>query len=386
MKLSKRVGLISPSPTLGVTSKARQMKAQGIDVVSLGAGEPDFDTPGNIKSAAITAIKDGFTKYTPSSGIAELKVSICDKLKRENGLIYKPEQIVISCGAKHALYNILQSIIDETDEVLIMSPYWVSYPEMVRLAGGVPVIVQTQQENGFKTNSTVLKKYITKKTKVLILNSPSNPTGLVYSREELSDLANFVLDAGILVISDEIYEKIIYEGEHISIASLGKEIYDSTVVVNGVSKTYSMTGWRIGYMAGPLELSSAVGMLQDHSTSNPTSISQKAALEAISSGQDFVKDMVSEFKKRRDYIIKRIGEIKPLKVVKPQGAFYCFVDISSCGLNSVEFAQQLLEKEKVAVIPGEGFGFDTHIRLSFATSMDNIKKAMDRIERFVKGI
>lgn len=364
------------------------MKQEGEDVVSFGAGEPDFDTPVPIKSAAIKAIEDGFTKYTPSSGIPELKKAVCEKFQRDNGLIYEPGQIIVSCGAKHSLYNIFQVICDEGDEVIIPSPYWVSYIEMVRLAGGVPVILKTEQENGFKLKKDRLNKAITDKTVAFVLNSPSNPTGSIYTKSELEDIAEVLINRKVAVISDEIYEKLIYGGErHISFASLGKEAYDLTFVVNGVSKTYAMTGWRIGYLAAPSkELSSAIGRLQDHSTSNPTSVAQKAALEAIKGDQGCVENMVSEFRKRRDYMVQRINEIKGISCVNPKGAFYIFCDISGTKMDSFEFARRLLDEVKVAVIPGEPFGWNTHIRLSFATGIEDIKKGLDRIDEWVKRL
>ncbi len=388
MKISRRLKDVKESPTLAITARAKAMKREGQDVVSFGAGEPDFDTPVHIKSVAIKAIEDGFTKYTPSSGIPELKKAVCEKFQRDNGLIYEPSQIVVSCGAKHSLYNIFQVICDEGDEVIIPSPYWVSYIEMVRLAGGVPVILKTGQEDGFKLKKDRLNSAITGKTAAFVLNSPSNPTGSVYTRSELEDIAEVLINRKVTVISDEIYEKLIYGGErHISFASLGKEAYDLTFVVKGVSKTYAMTGWRIGYLAAPnKEMSSAIGRLQDHSTSNPTSFAQKAALEAIKGDQGCVENMVSEFKKRRDYMVRKINEIKGVSCVNPEGAFYVFCDISKIGMDSFEFSRRLLDEAKVAVIPGEPFGWDTHIRLSFATGIEDIKKGIDRIGEWVKGL
>lgn len=388
MKTSKRLKEVKESPTLAITAKAKEMRQKGEDVVSFGAGEPDFDTPPHIKSAAIKALEGGFTKYTPSSGILELKKAVCEKFQRENNLAYEPAQIIVSCGAKHSLYNIFQVICDEGDEVIIPSPYWVSYVEMVRLAGGVPVILRSEQKDGFKVKKDQLKKAITDKTVAFVLNSPSNPTGSVYYKSELESMADVLIDKKIAVISDEIYEKLIYSAErHVSFASLGREAYDLTFVVNGVSKTYSMTGWRIGYLAAPnKELSSAIGRLQDHSTSNPVSFAQKAALEAINGDQGCVESMVSEFRKRRDFMVQRINEMKGISCIKPEGAFYVFCDISKTGMDSLEFAKRLLSEAKVAVIPGEPFGWDTHIRLSFATGIEEIKKGLDRIAEWVKGL
>lgn len=388
MKTSKRLKEVKESPTLAITAKAKEMRQKGEDVVSFGAGEPDFDTPPHIKSAAIEAIEGGFTKYTPSSGIPELKKAICEKFKRDNGLAYEPTQIIVSCGAKHSLYNIFQVICDEGDEVIIPSPYWVSYVEMVRLAGGIPVILRTEQKDEFKARKDQLDKAITKKTVAFVLNSPSNPTGSVYNKSELEGIAEVLIDKKVTVISDEVYEKLIYGGEkHISFASLGKEAYGLTFVVNGVSKTYAMTGWRIGYLAAPnKELSSAIGRLQDHSTSNPASLSQKAALEAIKGDQGCVEKMASEFKKRRDVMVQKINEMRGISCVNPKGAFYVFCDISKTKMDSFEFTRRLLDEAKVAVIPGEPFGWDTHIRLSFATGIEDIKKGLDRMAEWVQGL
>lgn len=388
MKISKRLENVKESPTLAITAKAKEMKAGGEDIVSFGAGEPDFDTPDNIKFAAIKAIESGFTKYTASSGIPELKKAICEKFRKDNGLTYEPAQIVVSCGAKHSLYNIFQAICDEGDEVIIPSPYWVSYAEMVRLAGGIPVILDTKQSDEFKVKSDALAKAITSRTSAFVLNSPSNPTGSVYSKPDLENIADTLINKKITVISDEIYEKLIYDGEkHVSFASLGKEAYGLTFVVNGLSKSYSMTGWRIGYLAAPnKELAAAVGRLQDHSTSNPVSFAQKASLEALNGDQSCVTKMAAEFEKRRDYMVGRIDSMKGISCVKPKGAFYVFCDISKTGLNSFEFSKRLLEEAKVAVIPGEPFGWDTHIRLSFATGMEDIKKGLDRIESWVEAL
>jgi aspartate aminotransferase len=388
LKISKRLEKVKESPTLAITAKAKEMKAKGEDVVSFGAGEPDFDTPANIKSAGIKAIEGGFTKYTASSGIPELKKAICGKFLKDNGLTYEPAQIIVSCGAKHSLYNIFQAICDEGDEVIIPSPYWVSYSEMVRLAGGVPVILRTEQSDEFKVKPDALAKAVTSRTVAFVLNSPSNPTGSVYNRQDLEKIADVLVSKKITVISDEIYEKLIYDGEkHVSFASLSKEAYGLTFTVNGLSKSYSMTGWRIGYLAAPnKELAAAVGRLQDHSTSNPVSFAQKASLEAIGGDQSCVAKMAAEFEKRRDYMAGRINSMKGISCVKPKGAFYVFCDISKTGLNSFEFSKRLLEEAKVAVIPGEPFGWDTHIRLSFATGMEDIKKGLDRIEAWAKEL
>jgi len=386
MKLSERIVQIKPSPTLTITARAKQLKKEGKDVVSFGAGEPDFDTPFFIKDAGRKAIKEGFTKYTPSTGIPELKEAICKKFKMDNGLTYDPSQIVVNCGAKHTLFSIFQVLLNEGDEVLIPSPYWVSYPEMVKLAGGIPVVLETAQDKSFKADCDMIRSKLSPKTKALVLNSPSNPAGVVYTKDELSKIAALLKEKSIYLISDEIYEKIIYEGEHVSPASLDKDIYGLTITVNGVSKAFSMTGWRIGYLAGPVELVKAIGRLQDHSTSNPSSISQKAALVALSDRRAgiHIERMVKEFKKRRDYMIERLSSINGFSPFTPEGAFYVFCNIKDTGLPSLELAKTLLEDKLVAVIPGAGFGFGDYIRLSFATSLKDIKKGLDRIEEWAR--
>lgn len=384
MRISSRVKNISASLTLAITAKAKKMKALGVDVIGFGSGEPDFDTPAYIKDAAIKAIQKGLTKYTPASGTDALKKLICEKFYRDNGLRYEPSQVIVSCGAKHSLYNIIQAICDKGDNVLIPSPYWLSYPEMVTLAGATPLFIKTDEKNNFKITPDMLKKAISKKTKALILNSPSNPTGCVYNLDELKQIADVAVRNNILVISDEIYEKIIFDGQrHVSIAGINEKIFKNTVVVNGVSKSCAMTGWRIGYLASPDEkLVTAIDNLQSHSTSNPTSISQAAAEEAIRGKDAGVGEMVTEFEKRRDYVVGRINRVKGLSCIKPEGAFYVFCRIDKKGLSGMEATERLLEEAKVAVVPGEPFGSDRHVRLSFATSMDNIREGMDRIERW----
>jgi len=386
-RIAERLKKIKPSSTLAVTSKARKLKAEGKDVVSFAAGEPDADTPDFIKDAAIEAIKSGFTKYTPTTGIPELKKVITEKLKRDNALEYKPEQVVVSCGAKHSIFNALMALVDPGDEVVIPSPYWVSYPEMVNLCGGIPRFVKTAPKNGFRVTAGELAAYISPKTKVLILNSPSNPAGSVYTREELSAIAELCASKKIFVISDEIYEKLIYDRlEHISIAGLHPEMRDLAVTVNGISKTYAMTGWRIGYLAAPADVAEAIGRIQDHTTSNPCSISQKAALAALKAPEEFASAMREEYSKRRDYMTGRLRSMPNLTYVPPQGAFYVFCDISRTGLDSLAFAGRLLEEKYVAVIPGEGFGRDDYIRFSFATGIGQITKGMDRIEEWLKTL
>lgn len=390
IKLSKRAKNLKPSPTLAINAKAKSMQAKGIKVISFGAGEPDFDTPENIKKAAIKAIEEGFTKYTPVGGIDELKDAIIYKFKRDNGLSYKRSEIIVSCGGKHSFYNLAQALFDEGDEVIIPSPYWVSYPPMVSLAEAKPVILETREENDFKLLPEDLEKLITPKTKALILNSPCNPTGSAYDKKDLEKIAEIVISKDIFIISDEIYEKIVYDGfNFISIASLDEDIKKKTIIVHGVAKTYAMTGWRIGYAAGPEEIISAMSNIQSQSTSNPTSISQKASVEALMGPQEEVKKMVSAFQERRDYIVNRLNEIPGVSCYKPVGAFYVFPNFSSYYgrsfkgkkvNNSTELADFLLEEAKVAVVPGIEFGADSYLRLSYATSMDDIKEGIDRIE------
>lgn len=387
LNLSKRSQNLEASATLEITAKAKKLKESGMDIVNFGAGEPDFDTPDYVKEAGIKAIQSGFTKYTPASGTNELRLAISQKFKKDNDLDYKPEQIVVSCGAKHSLYNIFQVICDPNDEVIIPAPYWVSYPEMVNLASALPAFIRTTEKNKFKVTQSDLEQAVNPKTKAIVINSPSNPTGSVYEQKELQMVANIALRHKIWIISDEIYEDIIYDNKkHIPIASLGKDIYDLTVTVNGLSKSCSMTGWRIGYLAAPIKIAQAVGNLQSHSTSNPASISQKAALAALQGDKDFVKKMVAEFKVRRDYMVNKLNSIKGFSCLTPDGAFYVFCDISALKLKAAELANLLLEEVQVAVVPGEGFGSDKHIRFSFATSLEQIKKGLDRIEEWVKQL
>ena len=386
-RIAERIKKIKPSPTLSLTSKAKQLKAQGKDVVDFSAGEPDFDTPSFIKEAAVQAINSGFTKYTPTTGIPELKKCILEKFKRDNNLNYEPGQIVVSCGAKHSIFNTMLALVNRGDEVIIPLPYWVSYPEMVSLCEARARFIHTRQENNFKLKPEDLKKHIGAKTKLLILNSPSNPTGAVYSEDELNEIAGVCVEKKIFVISDEIYEKLTFDSlRHISIASLGKEIYGLTITVNGLSKSYAMTGWRIGYLGAPLDIAEAVSKIQDHSTSNPNSIAQKAGLAALSMEGPFLKDMLAEFQRRRNYLIERLGQIKKLSFFKPQGAFYLFCDISRTGIDSLDFARRLLEEVDVALVPGEAFGRKDYVRISFATSLGQIEKGMNRIEEWLNKL
>lgn len=386
-RLSERIKQINPSPTLAITSKANKLKAEGKDVVSFAAGEPDVDTPEQVKARAIEAIKQGFTKYTPTTGTAELKSAIAEKFRRDNRLEYDPKQIVVSCGAKHSIFNALFVLLDKGDEVLIPAPYWVSYPEMALMCEAQPKFIKTDTANNFKVRPEDLERHIHAKTKVFILNSPSNPTGCVYHKDELKAIADICVRRKIFVISDEIYEKITFDGAaHHSIASLNNDIYDMTVTVNGLSKSHSMTGWRIGYLGAPADIADAIGRMQDHSTSNPSSISQKAAVEALRMPEEFSASMCAEFQKRRDYIISRLSAMKKIGYVKPGGAFYIFCDISKTKLDSMTFAARFLEEQLVAVIPGIAFGNDDCIRISFATSMERIGKGMDRLEALLKTL
>lgn len=388
MTLSEKMGKIAPSATLGITSKAKAMRQKGEDVAVLAAGEPDFDTPEIIKEAAIKAIRDGKTKYTPSSGTVTLKEAICRKLERDNALKYSVENIVVSNGAKHSLYNALQVLCNPGDEVLIISPYWVSYPEMVKLAGAVPKIVGTSAKNGFKAIAGDIEKNISARTKVLIINSPSNPAGVVYDEAEQRAIAKVCVKNGMTMISDEIYEKIIFDDKkHFSIASVSEEAKALTIVVNGMSKSYSMTGWRIGYLACDAKIAKLMATLQDHSTSNPCSISQAAAECALTSDLNAeITKNCNMFQKRRDELFKLLSGESRLRPFLPGGAFYLFCDISSCAIGSMKFAERLLEEKKVAVIPGGPFGEDGYIRISFATDMGTIEKGVARIKEFVKSL
>jgi len=390
MKLAERVSKLRPSATHQMSVKAKQLQAQGIDVIDFGLGEPDFETPREIKRAAIAAIRQGFTKYTSPSGTDELKLAVVEKFRRENGLEYEKDQVVISCGAKHSLYTLAQVLFDPGDEVLIPAPYWVSYPDQVLLNGAVPVIIPTSEANGFRLTLDILREYITPRTKALILNSPCNPTGSAYEKKYLEEIAQGVLERDLLVISDEIYERIVYNGfKHVSFASLGREVKERTIVVNGVSKTFAMTGWRIGYAAGPKQIISAMANLQSQSTSNPCSISQKAAVAALNQPSQETTKMLREFERRRAYLLRRLGRIKEVTCVPPVGTFYIFPKISAYFgkiwkdrpiRHSLDLADYLLEEAGVAVVAGDAFGADQHIRLSYATPMKRIRKGLELIE------
>jgi aspartate aminotransferase len=396
MKLADRVNRIQPSPTLAIDAKAKALRAQGVDVVSFGAGEPDFDTPAAIGDAARSAIDSGFTKYTPVGGINDLKDAISIKMKRDHGIEYSREEICVSCGAKHSLYNISQALIQDGDEVIIPAPYWVSYPDQVMLAGGTPIFIETREESAFKITPQQLEKAITPRTKALIINSPCNPTGTSYTMEELRAIAQVCLRHDFMIISDDIYERLIYDGLVFSnIVQAAPELKQRVVLVNGVSKTYAMTGWRIGYACGPKELIAAVTKMQSQSTSNACSIAQKAAVEAIAGSQERVSVMVREFEKRRTYIIERLNSMPGVTCFTSTGAFYAFPNFSALYgksfngrviTNSTEFADYLLEEARVALVPGIAFGDDRHARLSYASSMENITEGLNRIERAIQNL
>jgi len=393
MELSRKFLNIEPSPTLLIDSKFKQMKAEGLDVVGFGAGEPDFDTPQHIKDAAIEAINSGFTKYTPASGTLDLKKAICDKFLNDNGLKYEPSQIVVSNGAKHSLINVFGAILNPGDEVIIPAPFWVSYPEMVKYNDGVPVTLHTKEENGFKFSAEDFEKAITSKTKALVLNSPSNPTGMVYTEEELRKIADVAVKHNIFVISDEIYEYLIYDdAKHVSIASFNEKIKDLTIVVNGVSKTYAMTGWRIGYTASNEKIAKLMSNVQSHTTSNPNSIAQAAALAAIKGPKDELNVMIKAFDERRKYMVKEINAIDGVSCLAPKGAFYVMMNISGLVGKTVkgklindadDFSEIFLEKEMVAVVSGKGFEAPEYVRWSYATSLDNIKEGLKRLKNLL---
>ena len=396
MYLSEKFSSISPSSTLAIDAKFKEMKAQGMDVVGFGAGEPDFDTPEHIREAAIKAINGGFTRYTPASGTLELKEAVVRKFKRDNGLTYKPENIVVSNGAKHSLVNSLGAILNPGDEVIIPTPCWVSYPEMVRLNDGIPVFVKASEEEGFIVSSEKISSAITKKTRAIIINTPCNPTGMVYPEAELRKIADICLKEDIYIISDEIYEHLIYgDTKHFSIASISDEVKDKTIIINGISKTYAMTGWRIGFTASNAKIAKIMANVQSHQTSNPNSIAQKAAVAALDGPMDTVFSMKNEFEKRRNYMVERINSIDGVSAIMPNGAFYVMMNISRIigkTANDVKitgsdsFANAFLEQANVAVVPCSGFDSDIHVRWSYATSMENIRAGLDRLEKFIKTL
>lgn len=395
LSLSRKAQAVKPSSTLAITAKANELKSKGIDVVGFGAGEPDFNTPENICEAAIKAINAGFTKYTPAEGTLELRKAVCDKFLNFNKISYEPSQIVVSNGGKHSLTNIFEAILNPGDEVIIPAPYWLSYPEIVRLSDGIPVYVRGEKSNNYKVTAAQIEAACTEKTKALILNSPNNPSGMLYSREELEEIAEVAVRKDFYVVSDEMYEHLIYEGEAVSIASFNEEIYKRTITCSGVAKSYSMTGWRIGFTGSSKEIAKLMGSVQSHQTSNPNSIAQKAAYEALIGPQESVRRMHDEFNKRREYMFERISHMKLVSALNPQGAFYMFVDIGE--LFDKEYngekvgdvsnlARILIEDYNVAVIPCQDFGFADHIRLSYAISMEQIKKGLDRIEALIEKL
>ncbi len=393
LTLSKKAQAVKPSSTLAITALAKEMREKGMDVVGFGAGEPDFNTPENINQAAIEAINQGFTKYTPASGIMELKEAVCKKFKNFNNIEYKPSQIVISNGGKHSLTNTFQALLNEGDEVIIPAPYWLSYPEIVKLANGVPVYIRGDKAQGYKVSAKQIEEAITDKTKALILNTPSNPTGMVYSRKELEEIAEVVVRNDIYVVSDEMYENLIYgEQEHVSIAALGEEIYKRTVTCSGLSKSYAMTGWRIGYTGSSEEIAKLMGSIQSHQTSNPNSVAQKAAVEALNGSQETTDQMKTEFDKRRRYMYERITKMPGVSALEPEGAFYLFVDCSQIIGKSykdtvihsaADVADILIKDFAVAVVPCADFGFDDHIRLSYAISLEQIEAGLNKMEEFL---
>ena len=396
MELSKKAQRIQASVTLAITAKAKEMKENGIDVISLGAGEPDFNTPQNIINAAIKAMEDGNTKYTNVNGILPLREAICKKFKDDNNLVYNPSQIVVSTGAKQSLANAFLAILNPGDEVIVPNPYWVSYPELIKLADGKPVFVESNETSSYKFTKENLEKVVTEKTKAIILNTPNNPTGTIYNKEELIEIAEFAKKYDLIIISDEMYEKLLYDGEkHISIASVSDDAYERTIVINGLSKSYAMTGWRLGYCGATEKISRLMTNIQSHMTSNVCSITQYAAIEALNGPQDKVKEMIVEFERRRNYMSKTLEEMNNLSIIKPQGAFYIMINIDKClgkeingeKINdSMDFSAKLLEHAKVAVIPGKAFGLDNYVRVSYATSMELIEKGLKRISEFVNKL
>ena len=386
-QISKRATSLAPSLTLAITAKAKELRAAGEDVIGLGAGEPDFDTPEHIKEAAVKALADGFTKYTPASGTPELRAATARKFERENGLEYDPQQIIISCGGKHSCYNVMLACCQEGDEVIIPAPYWLSYPEMVKLAGATPVIVETTDAMEFKVTPDQLRDAINDRTRIFILNSPSNPTGSVYTPEEIRALGDVCVEKGVLIMSDDIYEKLIYgDTKFQSVAACSPEHQEHTIIVHGLAKAYSMTGWRIGFTAAPLPIAKAIGAIQSHSTSNPTSFAQVGAVQALEGPQDHLEMWLGEFSKRRSVAFEKLNAIDGISCVNAQGAFYLFPNISGTGMKSAEFCERLLAEAKVAAVPGIAFGSDDYIRISYATDLASIEEALARLEQFMGGL
>ncbi|MCX6871313.1 MAG: pyridoxal phosphate-dependent aminotransferase [Verrucomicrobia bacterium] len=385
--IARRAASLSPSLTLVIDSKAKEMKAKGEDVVGFGAGEPDFDTPQHIKDAAAAALAAGFTKYTPSSGIPELRQAIADKFQRENGLTYKPSQIIVSNGGKHSCYNVILATCQEGDEVIIPAPYWLSYPEMVKLAGALPVILETTDQTEFKVTPAQLRAAISSKTRLFILNSPSNPTGSVYTPDEIKALGDICVEKGVLIMSDEIYEHLTYDGAQVkSVASFSQAHYDHTIIVHGFAKAWSMTGWRLGFLAAPEPIAKAIDAIQSHSTSNPCAFAQKGGVAALTGSQAHLPDWLAEYAKRRTRAWEMLNAMPGVSCVNSKGAFYLFPNISKTGLKSADFCARLLEQEKVAAVPGIAFGADDYIRISYATSLANIEKGLGRMDQFVRSL
>ena len=385
--ISSRAASLAPSLTLAISAKAKELRARGEDVIGLGAGEPDFDTPQHIKDAAAQALADGFTKYTPSSGIPELRQAVADKFQRDYGVAYEPSQIIVSCGGKHSCFNVIYATCEAGDEVIIPAPYWLSYPEMAKLAGAKPVILDTTDETEFKVTPEQLREAITPSTKLFILNSPSNPTGSVYSADEIKALGDVCVEKGVLIMSDDIYEKLLYDGaEFTSVTGFSEEHKAHTIIVHGLAKAYSMTGWRIGFLAAPKPIAQAINAVQSHSTSNATSFAQKGAVAALNGPQDHLDDWLSKFDERRRYAAERLNNMPGISCINSKGAFYLFPNMAETGLKSAEFCERLLNQAKVAAVPGIAFGADNNFRISYATSMENIQTGMARLEDFCKTL
>lgn len=385
--ISSRAASLAPSLTLAISAKAKELRAAGEDVIGFGAGEPDFDTPQHIKDAAAQALADGFTKYTPSSGIPELRQAVADKFQKDYGVEYEPSQVIVNCGGKHSCFNVIYATCEAGDEVIIPAPYWLSYPEMAKLAGAKPVILETTDATEFKVTPEQLREAITPNTKLFILNSPSNPTGSVYTADEIKALGDVCVEKGVLIMSDDIYEKLVYDGaEFTSVTGFSEEHLEHTIIVHGLAKAYSMTGWRIGFLAAPKPIAQAINALQSHSTSNATSFAQKGAVAALTGPQTHLDEWLTEFNKRRSYAADRLNNMAGVSCVNSRGAFYLFPNIEGTGLKSAEFCERLLEQAKVAAVPGIAFGADNNFRISYATSMENIQNGMDRLDAFCKTL